>query len=265
MIKLKLGVVNIMPHARQYDLQLRTALADVADLIELYPIRLVSHAYLSSATDVAQYHTFSELNRQVSLDLLLVTGAPVEHLPFDEIRYMPELEQIFGATRGFGIPVCGLCFGALAIAGYLGIGKRVQQSKVFGVYKLAIHAGVERHVGALPRHLYMPFSTWALLDPDALALANRHGGLVTLASHPDLGPVMLASHDHQFLMLLGHPEYSVATLRQEWLRDSAKQIPYTSNFSDASFDEMARTLQSGASPALSNWVIEHFNRATLAA
>lgn len=263
MTKLKLGVVNIMPHARDYDLQLRTALADVADLVELYPIRLASHAYLSSATDVAQYHTFGELYRQVSLDLLLVTGAPVEHLPFDEIRYMPELEQILAAARGAGIAICGLCFGALAIAACLGIGKRVQHSKVFGVYELTVHAGAERYVGMLPQYLCMPFSTWALLDPDALA--KQGGDVVTLASHPVLGPVMLASRDHQFLMLLGHPEYSAATLRQEWLRDSAKRIPYTANFTDASFDEMARTLQLGASLALSSWVIQHFNRTTLAA
>jgi homoserine O-succinyltransferase/O-acetyltransferase len=264
MKKLKMGVVNIMPNAQEYELLLREAFTDVLDLVELYPIRLKSHAYRSSSDDIRPYWTFEELTRYVSLDLLLITGAPVEHLPFSEIHYIQELNEILAAAANSVISIFGLCFGGLAIASHVGIAKRLQPSKIFGVYELTVSSGAERYVGRQCKSIQMPFSTWALLNSDALPQLG-HASIVPLASHPDLGPVLLATQDDKFVMMLGHPEYSAATLRREWLRDSKKDIAYTKNFSEASFVEMERRLQSGTSSILANWVIHHFNSATLAA
>lgn len=254
--RLKLGLINIMPYADEYALSIGRALASVKDLYELYPIRLHSHEYRSSGLQVDRYLDFDELVRRVRLDLLLVTGAPVEHLPYEEIRYWDELHRIFTYAQTQVASVLGICFGGLAIGRFLGIDKRVLGDKLFGVHRLAVAAGSERYVGSGRRHIELALSTWALLDEGQVTRA-RQGTVRTLARHAELGPLLLATQDDRFVMVLGHPEYTVERLQHEWQRDLPKGIAYTRRFTTPSFAEMGRRLQEGGSPILENWLRSH--------
>jgi len=263
--RLQLGVLNFMPHAGAYGRSIEAALQGARALVDLHPIRLCSHAYRSSADTVAAYPTYEELVARVPLDLLLVTGAPVEHLPFADIHYFPELCSIFRQAERRQTAVMGLCFGALALAKYLGYDKRVMRDKVFGVYEVQAQAGAERYLAAGRSSLQLPLSTWALLDDLALAPVGARK-VKPLLSHPALGHLMLATEDERLVMMLGHPEYTASTLYQEWQRDRGDPAnAYTRAFQAESFPQLARLLEQDSSPILSNWIRSHAATAAQAA
>jgi homoserine O-succinyltransferase/O-acetyltransferase len=254
MPKLKLGLVNIMPNAQDYEQSIHNALAHTRHLFDLYPIRLRSHKYRDS--DLDRYFWLDDLTTRVPLDLLILTGAPVEHLPFEEVSYWNELRQLFTLARERLISTLGICFGGLAIAKFLGVEKRIFPEKCFGVHSVPVSPGGARYIGANRRHFNMALSTWALLDEDP-SKPLHDGTIQTLARHPQFGPLVLATRDHKFVMVLGHPEYSVDNLFKEWQRDVVKDIPYTRSFNEDSFTDMAWKLKTGASPILANWLRSH--------
>jgi homoserine O-succinyltransferase len=255
--KLRVGLVNIMPNPEEYAKSIHYALAQENSLFDLLPIRLRSHRYRRSRV-VERYFWSHDVAARTPLDLLIVTGAPVEHRPFEEIRYWDELCELFTLAQERFISTLGICFGGLAIAGFLGMNKRVFSEKHFGVYSMPVSPGGERYIGTGRRQLNMAMSTWALLD-ESQSAPLRNGSIQTLARHPTLGPLVLATANHKFVMVLGHPEYSVDHLFREWQRDLAKGIPYTCNFNRESFREMELRLKSGGSPILANWLRSHFH------
>jgi homoserine O-succinyltransferase len=253
--KLRVGLLNIMPNAVEYAKSIQNALADTSRLFDMFPIRLRSHKYNDKGTD--QYFRTEDLATHPPLDLLIVTGAPVEHLPFEEIRYWEELRELFTLAQERFTSTLGICFGGLAIARFLGMEKRVSSEKHFGVYSVPVCLGGERYIGTERREFNLALSTWALLDEEqSPPLCN--GMIQTLARHPKLGPLVLATQNHKFVMILGHPEYSVDHLFKEWQRDLPKGVPYTRNFNRESFLEMEARLKTGGSPILANWLRSHF-------
>lgn len=256
--KLRVGLVNIMPSPDEYAKSIHRALADENSLFDLLPIRLRSHKYHDGKI-VERYCWSHDLAARAPLDLLIVTGAPVEHLPFEEIRYWDELCELFTLAQERFTSTLGICFGGLAIARFLGINKRVFTEKHFGVYSLPVSPGGERYIGAGRREFNMALSTWALLD-ESESPPLRNGLIQSLARHPEFGSLVLATTNHKFVMVLGHPEYSVDHLFREWQRDLAKGIPYTRNFNHQSFLDMELRLKSGASPIIANWLRSHFQQ-----
>lgn len=268
--KLQLGVINIMPNAKDYAATITAALntahtanlsaqAEANEMFELHWLRLRSHVYRSSSAEVSSYAYFDELQERTPLDVLLITGAPVEHLPFSDIHYLEELNQIFHYSEQHLRSVFGLCFGALALANYLGIGKRQMANKVFGVYPMQRGVAASEYLGT-QQTPQLAMSTWALLDEDHLKKKAQQTGLRSVLHHEELGHIMLASADDKFALMLGHPEYHASTLQQEWQRDLPKEIPYTAKFTPDSFDGMAQQLQSAPCPVLLNWLRMHANR-----
>lgn len=249
MKKLQLGIVNIMPKAQEYASMLNAAFGQELAEADVHYIRLRDHPYRSS--DVAGYAFFDELIRDTQLDLLLMTGAPVEHLPFAEIHYMAELERILAYAAGHCKSVFGLCFGALALGKYLGVGKRQFDDKIFGVYAMQKTSAASAFF-AEEESIQLALSTWALLNEDELSAAKIP--LQAILTHPQWGHLMLASRDRRFVLMLGHPEYQADTLLQEWQRDTLKQIAYTRRFKEADFVEMGEQMRTAPCPLLRTWL-----------
>jgi homoserine O-succinyltransferase len=252
--RLRLGFVNIMPNAQSYEQSIHDALAETRHLYDLIPIRLRSCPYRSGPSDRCLW--LDDLIARAPLDLLIVSGAPVEHLPFEEISYWNELRQLLTLARERLISTLGICFGGLAMARFLGVPKRLVSEKCFGVHSVRVSPAGGRYFGDDRQHFNMALSTWALLDEERSA-ALQDGAIQILARHPQFGPLVLATADDKFVMVLGHPEYSVDNLYKEWRRDVAKDIPYTRSFTRDSFADMALKLQTQASPILANWLSTH--------
>ena len=260
MEKLKLGLVNMMPKAQEYADTIRCALLREIDLVEVYPIRPRLLAQRRGGACPGSHFFLDDLIERVSLDLLVVTGAPVEHLPYEQIDFWSELQEVLAFAESRSIAVFGICFGGLAIAKYLGIDKRILSDKLFGVHGARVSSEAECYVGPSRTHLCLPMSTFALLDETQIARSSP-GPLKSLAVHPQMGHLMLSTVDDRFVMMLGHPEYTVKTLHDEWVRDLDRDIPYTRRYSAEDFTDMAEKLESAGVPILSNWVRKYAGRA----
>jgi homoserine O-succinyltransferase len=217
----RIGIINIMPRIEAYEPNLLGPLARTANLVEPVFVRLTSHAYQSS--DHAHldrfYQPFDSLVGQGPLDGLILTGAPVEEIPFTQVHYWRELSEILAHARLHIKSTLGICWGGLALGRMVGIEKRLFAKKLFGVYEERIL--VERH-----DVLRTQSSTFVCAQ-------SRHSGAVTedLEGAARAGVVHLLSHgqesgysvfetpDGRFLAHLGHPEYEADRLVFEWNRD----------------------------------------------
>ncbi len=249
---IRVGLLNIMPDTEGYERLIRRALDDYSDAIELHPIRLLTHDY----GDNARCQGFAETQARTPLDLLIITGAPVEHLDYEQVSYWPELKQVIHSAHAHIRATAGICFGALAVARHLGIGKRVIPGKAFGLYRLRLADSKGVYADEAGREIRMPFSTRALLDGADVQRAVEHGELRRVACGDDIDAV-LESNDRRLLMIVGHPEYEADTLRREWLRDCAKGIAYTRDFSEEYFDVLPSNMPERADSVLSLWIASH--------
>jgi homoserine O-succinyltransferase/O-acetyltransferase len=218
---LRIGVINVMPRAETYEAYLLRPLAAAGVAFEPVWIRLASHVYSSS--DIghvrARYRTFDEVAG--SVDGLILTGAPVEELAFEDVRYFPELRAILEHAREAGVGTLGLCWGALALGHLLGLPKVSFERKLFGVFEQRRLDARQDLTADLGEFFPCAHSRHSGIPETALERA-RDAGLVHLLAHgPDTGYSLFESADGCFVGHLGHPEYPAERLRDEWQRDTA--------------------------------------------
>ncbi len=222
--RLRVGIINIMPRAETYEAYLTRPLLASRWPVEPRWIRLESHSYTSSDAEHVRRHysTFDQLLAQTSIDGLILTGAPVEELEFEDVRYFSELVGVLEHVRRRGIGTLGLCWGGMALAWLVGVPKVRLRQKLFGVFEqrrldeghvLTERFG-ERFWCAHSRHS-------GILDAELVRA--RDAGLVNLLAHgEEAGYTMFESADGHFVAHLGHPEYAAERLLDEWQRDSAR-------------------------------------------
>jgi homoserine O-succinyltransferase len=256
--KIQVGFLNIMPDTMNYEALVRSALASYADAVDWHPIRLVTHKYGDKTMPHGYYRSFSETLQSVRLDLLIITGAPVEHLDYEQILYWTELARVIAQAGRYIRSTVGICFGGLAIAKCLGIGKRLVEDKVFGMYRLHWADACSPYKGAAESDFYMPFSTRALLD-SAEVERQTGRGLRRVACAGGIDAV-LETDDRRFLIVLGHPEYEVATLRQEWIRDTTKGIGYAAKFDEDYFQAIGARMPDKDDSILARWISSHIEK-----
>ena len=232
---LRIGVVNIMPRAETYEPFLARPLARAASPVALVWIRLRSHPYSSSdATHIERnYVPYDEATRNTPLDGLVLTGAPVEDLPFEDVHYWGELCEILARCQARGTSVLGICWGGLALAKQLGIEKCSFEKKLFGVFVETVLDPDHPILGGSDDLFRCTHSRHSGIRSAELEAA-RDVGMVRLLSHgPETGYSVFESADGRLLMHLGHPEYEAARIAHEWERDSAagrKDVEPPKNF-----------------------------------
>ena len=220
---LRVGIVNIMPRAETYEPYLLKPLARVLLPVEPVWIRLASHQYGSSdAQHIAKnYLTFEEVLATGRLDALVLTGAPVEELPFEQVHYWSELSEVLRFC-GRRVPsTLGLCWGGLALAKLLGLEKTSFPRKLFGVFENQYLAPDHVITGGSDDAFWCAQSRHSGIVDDELEAAQRAGTVSLLSHGAETGYTLFESADHRFVMHLGHPEYETERLVHEWQRDSA--------------------------------------------
>ena len=219
--RLRVGIINIMPRAETYEANLTRPLARAPVAVEPVWIRLGSHVYSSSNVRhiARRYLTFEQATSTSPLDGLILTGAPVEELPFEEVHYWPELVAILQQARRTIPSTLGLCWGGLALAKQLEIDKQLFSKKLFGVYgnrNLNLGAGV---LGDSDELFWCAHSRHSGIRDDVLERAAADGRVDLLSHAPETGYSIFRSSDRRYLMHLGHPEYDAQRLAFEWERD----------------------------------------------
>ncbi len=218
---LRVGILNVMPKAETYEFSLLQPLGRSILQIEPLWLRLASHRYRSSdrAHIGRSYVTFEEAIERAPLDGLILTGAPVETLPFEEVSYWPELREILLFARQHVVSTLGICWGGMALGELLGLPKHTTERKIFGVFATRNLERNHRIVGDTDDVFWVPQSRHATIDDEVLERAAAADQVRLLAHAPETGYTIFESADHRYLAHLGHPEYEPERLVFEYARD----------------------------------------------
>ncbi len=241
---LRIGILNIMPLGKQYEFNLLHPLGLSPLQIEPIWIRLKSHNY--KTWDMAHldklYVPWDEAMSPDPLDGLIITGAPVEHLPFEEVTYWKELVQLIEEARINCASTLGLCWAGFALAYLAGVQKEVFSKKLFGVYPMRSLVPAHSIMGTQDDNFLCPQSRHAGLPDAQMEDAQRRGLLNLLAYGEKVGYTIFETTDQRQLMHLGHPEYNVARILTEMERDKARgDVPPPENFSSLTPDTSWRS------------------------
>lgn len=218
---LRIGIINLMPLAKEYEFNLLLSLGRTELQIEPVWIRLNTHSYHSSDERHLSQHyvTFAEAISRNYLDGLILTGAPVDEIPFQQVKYWNELRQILTFARTRIASTIGLCWGAMALAHLIGIERVSFQKKLFGVFETRNLDRTHPLMSDADDRFWCPQSRYAGFTDESLELAAWEGKINLLAHSADAGYVIFETKDHCYLMHLGHPEYNSRRLVDEFLRD----------------------------------------------
>ncbi len=221
---LRVGILNIMPKAETYEFSLLHPLGRSVLQIEPVWIRLKTHKYNSSDQSHLEklYVPFEEAVAKQHLDGLIVTGAPVEEIPFEEVIYWEEVKRILKYARNNVSSTLGICWGGLALAKFLDIDKVVYDKKIFGVYETVNLDREHRVTGEMDDVFWCAQSRHSGIPDDILELERDKGNVHLLAHAKDAGYTIFESTDKRFLIHLGHPEYEPRRLIEEYQRDQGK-------------------------------------------
>ncbi len=218
---LRIGILNIMPKAETYEFNLMHPLGRSIMQIEPVWIRLENHNYSSSnQTHIDNlYCTFEEAIHNQHLDGLILTGAPVENIPFEEINYWSEIKRILKYATHNISSTLGICWGGLALAKTIGIPIEIYPKKLFGVFESVNLDRQHRITGEIDDRFWCPQSRFAGITDNVIELEREKGNVNLLAYSEEIGYTIFETPDHRFLMHLGHPEYPSRRLVEESLRD----------------------------------------------
>ena len=221
---LQLVILNLMPTKIETETQILRLISKSPLQVSCDFMRVSSHEAKNTSADhlVKFYDTF-ESYRYRNYDAMIITGAPVEHLPFEQVDYWDELCQIMDWARGHVFSTMYLCWGALAaLYHYYGIPKKMLGAKLFGVFPQRLCDEYSFLTNGFDEIHNMPHSRHAAIDTGELML---HPELITLSEGFNSGPALVATEDFHEIYVTGHFEYGRDTLAQEYWRDFHKGLP----------------------------------------
>ena len=254
---LKILLLNLMPKKIETETQLSRLLGNSPLQVDLKLIRIKSHVSKNTSAEhlLAFYDTFYDVKDQ-TFDGLIITGAPVEHMPFEKVSYWEELCEIMEWSKTHVHSTLHICWGAQAGLYYhYGINKRQMDKKVFGVFPHTVD--YKRSI------LFRGF------DDVFMAPHSRHTevlsadikqvkGLKILASSKEAGLYAVSNKGGSQIFIMGHSEYDADTLKNEYLRDlsEGKEIEIPKNYFPDDNPEKAPkvTWRSHANLLFSNWL-----------
>ena len=181
-------------------------------------LRVSSHISKNTSKEhlINFYKTFDDVRNQ-KYDGLIVTGAPIEHLPFEEVDYWRELKTILEWAKTSVHSVFGVCWGAMAMLYYFHkIEKLILKKKYFGLFRHKNRKVSSHFLRGFSDDLIVPVSRWTEISEDDI---TKNDNLEILLDSNEVGPCLVEDKENNFLFLLNHLEYDGNTLSDEYLRD----------------------------------------------
>lgn len=252
---LRIGLLNLMPDKISTETQLARLLGSTPLQIELTLVRISDHVTRNTSADhmAAFYRPWSEVKTE-RFDGFIITGAPVERLPYTDVRYWPELCSILDWTQTHVHRCFTICWAAqAALYHFHGIKKRDLAQKAFGLFPHQNLAPTSPWLRGFSDQFDVPVSRWT--DIDAADLTPQRG-LHILASSDETGPCLVDDHSHHMLHMFNHLEYDCGTLADEYQRDDSAQLPKYYFPSDDPSHPPVNRWRSHAHLLFSNWINE---------
>ena len=232
---LRIGILNIMPKGETYEPYLLFPLSRTIIQIEPVWIRLHTHKYKTTDQSHLElnYDYFEDTIARSNFDGLVITGAPVEEIPYEQVTYWSECVQILQYARKNITSTLGICWGGLALAKLLGIEKEMYPQKKFGIFETHNLERSHPITGEMDDIFWCPQSRHSGIA-DATMEAERKKGTLNLLAYTKNGGgyTIIEIVDRRYLMHLGHPEYEAQRLVEEYKRDVSlgrKDVPPPAN------------------------------------
>ena len=237
---LQIGLLNLMPQKIRTETQFARLIGATPLQIELTLIRMTEHhSKTTPATHMeAFYQSFQEA-RQRKFDGLIITGAPIEHLPYEEVAYWQEMTQVMDWTQSHVHSTFGVCWGGMAMIRYFhGVDKHMLEHKAFGCFRHHRLDDGSPYLRGFSDDLVVPVSRWTEIREDDIAAAP---GLNILMNSEETGPCLIEDPSHRALYIFNHFEYDRGTLKEEYDRDIANGTPINVPINYYPGDDPART------------------------
>ena len=221
---LKIGLLNLMPKKIQTENQFARLIGATPLQIDFRLIRMTSHRTKNTAAEhmAAFYRPFSQV-RHERFDGLIITGAPIEHLPFEEVTYWDELCEVIDWTQTHVHSTFGVCWGGMAMIHHFhGVEKHMLERKAFGCFRHRNLAPASPYLRGFSDDVLIPVSRWTEMRQEEIDAAP---GLATLLGSPEVGPCLVQDATHRALYIFNHLEYDSTTLKEEYDRDIAAGTP----------------------------------------
>lgn len=255
---IEIAILNLMPTKETTETQFMRLLSNSPLQVNITLIKTSS--YSATHTDKSHldkfYKSFDEV-KNLKFDGMIITGAPVENMPFEKVAYWKEICSIFDWTKTNVTSTLFICWGAQAALHYFyGIKKHPLKQKCFGIFAHnRVRDGVaEPLMRGISDEFHMPHSRHTIIyAKDILDVKN----LKILAYSKRAGASIIKSADNRQVFVTGHMEYDRDTLKNEYERDRAKGLnvaPPANYFADKDMSEVKMNWSSTANLFYINWL-----------
>ncbi len=257
---LKILILNIMPTKIVTETQLLRLLSNTPLQMEVDWIHMASHESKNTSKEhlLAFYKTFEDI-KENKYDGMIVTGAPVEKLEFEDVDYWEEITKLFEWSKTHVFSSFFICWASqAALYHFYGVRKQLLPNKLTGVY--LHHTNEEKMIRKILRgfdyQFYAPHSRYTTVIKEDIEKVKE---LDILAESKEAGVYIVASTDGSRFFITGHPEYDPDTLDKEYKRDLANpdivsEMPKNYYLNDDINDEIQVKWKSHAYLIFSNWL-----------
>lgn len=219
--QLKIAIINLMPNKEATELQLLRLLSNSPLQLEITFIQLATHHYKNVlASYLNTYYKLFDTVKNTRFDGLIITGAPVERLEYEQVDYWNELAEIMAWSKTYVTSSLYICWAAQAgLYYYYGIPKYEFDKKLSGIYLHRLIDKSEKLVRGLDDEFFAPHSRYTGIRTEEI---RKHKELTILAESEQAGAYIIS--DGKNIFVNGHPEYDVDTLAGEYIRDTNRKL-----------------------------------------
>lgn len=220
---LKMLVLNLMPLKISTETDLIRLLSNTPLQVEMQLLSMASHTPKNTPAEHMRvfYTTFDKV-RNERYDGLIVTGAPVEMMPFEEVGYWEELTKVMDWAREHVTSTFYICWGAqAALYHFYGVQKHVMDKKLFGVFEHQLSDPHNKLFRGFDDRFYVPHSRHTTILKEEVEQVED---LTILSESDEAGVYIVTSRNGREFYVTGHSEYSPLTLHNEYMRDMEKGL-----------------------------------------
>lgn len=221
---LKIAILNLMPLKEDTEVQLLRILSNTP--LQIDTTFLTTASYISKHTKSSHldqfYYTYEDI-KDVKYDGLIITGAPVELMEFEEVDYWDELVKIMDWANNNVTSTLFICWAAqAALYHHYGINKIPLKKKLFGIYPHSVHHRKVPLVRGFDDLFYIPHSRHTTVARKDI---EKNPQITILSDSEEAGIFLAMAEEGKQIFMFGHPEYDRMTLDKEYKRDKAKNLP----------------------------------------
>ena len=254
---LQVLILNIMPVKQDTELQLLRALSNTPLQLDVTFLNVKNHISKNTPADHLNkfYNTIDDV-RNRKFDGMIITGAPVEDMTFEEVDYWEEMCEIMDWAETHVTSTLHICWGAQAgLYHYYGIDKKKLPQKLFGIYEHKVMNRKVPLVRGFDDVFLAPHSRHTESPAQAIHACRE---LTVLAESEEAGVFLAMAEDGKKIFVNGHPEYDRYTLNNEYFRDLNKglpiQVPYNYYPEDDPNNKPLLQWRSHSNNLYSNWL-----------